>query len=341
MITQTNPAHAVRNGIHTLTGVQILAVDACVPDQVITNQDLALLGYDEQWIVQRTGIHERRRAAPDCVTSDIACEAARRCLERTGHQADEIDLIVFATVTPDTVAPAAACHLQRRLGCHAPAMDLNAGCSGFVFGLITAAQFVKSGFSKLALVAGADLMQRVVNPEERQMFPLFGDGGGVVLVGPGTEKQGLLSYQLGTDGEGTELLSIPGTCSSTATCPDTENGARQFLHMDGKPVFKWAVRTVADSIREVVRGAQLSLPDISLFVLHQANLRILDAVAEDLEIEREKMIVNVDRYGNTSAGSIPLALAEADEQGRLQRDDLVVLCGFGAGLTWGSAVVHW
>lgn len=327
--------------IHTLTGVQAAAVAAFAPDEVVRNADLADLGYDADWIVQRTGIRERRRAAPDQASSDVAYEASKRCLDKAGIDASEIDLILFGTITPDTYAPAAACHLQRRLGCRAPAMDLNAACSGFIFSLVTGAQFVKTGFSQRTLVVGVDLMSRTVNPEDRKTFPLFGDGGGVALLTAGEPTQGLLAYTLGSDGEGADLLCIPGGGTREPFSEWTLANKRQYLRMEGKPVFKWAVRMVSEAIRDVVHAAGLSLGDIQHFVLHQANLRILDAVTEELQVDPRRVVTNVERYGNTSAGSIPLALAEVDEAGKLRRGDLVVLCGFGAGLTWGAAVLRW
>jgi 3-oxoacyl-[acyl-carrier-protein] synthase-3 len=339
--TRLKLPHSRGGGIHTLTGIQVLAIDACAPREVVGNNELSVLGYDEQWIVQRTGIRERRRAPPEMATSDVAFEAARRCLDKAGADPSAIDLIVVATMTPDTLTPATACHLQRRLGSHAPAFDLHAACSGFIFGLATAAQFVKTGFSRRALVVGVDLMTRIVDPQDKRTFPLFGDGGGAALVGPGHEEQGLLAYTLGTDGEGAGLLCIPAGGTREPLSAANVDARRHYLRMDGRSVFKWAVRTAADTIREAVAFARLTLTDISLFVLHQANLRILAAVADDLGISHDRLLINVDRYGNTSAGSIPLALAEADDRGLLRRGDLVLLCGFGAGLTWGTAVVRW
>jgi 3-oxoacyl-[acyl-carrier-protein] synthase-3 len=332
------PCH---RGIHTLTGIQVLAIDAYAPAEVVDNRDLSALGYDAQWILQRTGIRQRRRAPATMATSDMAYEAARRCLDKAGVDASELDLICVATMTPDTLTPATACHVQRRLGSRAAAMDISAACSGFIFALATAAQFVKTGFSKRALVVGADVMTRIVDPEDKKTFPLFGDGGGAALVAPGREDQGLLAYTLGTDGHGAGLLCIPAGGTREPFSAAALASKRYFLQMDGRSVFKWAVRTVADTIREVVAATRLTLTEIPLFVLHQANLRILLAVADDLGISPDRLLTNVDRYGNTSAGSIPLALAEAESQGRLQRGDLVVICGFGAGLTWGTAVMRW
>lgn len=332
---------AASERIHTLTGVQILATGSFAPETVVANEDLAALGYDDQWIIQRTGIRQRRRAHHDMATSDLAFEASRRCLERAGVKAQDVDLILVATVTPDSPMPATACQLQRRLGCSAPAMDLNAACSGFVFALATAAQYVHSGFARRVLVVGADLMSRVVNPLDKKTFPLFGDGAGAVLVGEGGPQQGLLAYSLGSDGRGAGLLVTPAGGTREPFSAESLSRQRHFIQMDGRAVFKWAVRTVADSIHAVLRAASLDPADVDLVALHQANMRIVDAVLQDVHMDRSKAFINLDRYGNTSAASIPLVLDEAFRAGRLGPDQCVLMSGFGAGLTWGTALFRW
>lgn len=326
---------------HTLMGVQVLGTGAAAPDEIVRNEDLATLGYDADWIVQRTGIHERRCAPPGMATSDLALAAARNCLEQAGVDASEVDLILVATMTPDTRMPSTACHLQRKLGTTAAALDVNAACAGFMFGLTAAAQFVKTGSSQRALVVGADIMSQTVNPADKKTFPLFGDGAGAVLLGPGQARQGLVSYTLGSDGEGADLLCIPAGGTQE---PITAQGLidnRHFIYMNGRPVFKWAVRLVADSIRCALAHAKLTVEDLDSVVLHQANIRIIDAIANDLKIDRDKLVINLTRYGNTSAASIPLALDEAVREDRIHAGDLVLMCGFGAGLTWGTALVRW
>jgi len=326
---------------HTATGIQVLGTGGFAPAEVVSNEDLAAFGYDADWIVQRTGIHQRHRAPANQATSDLACEASTRCLAAANVAATDVDLILVGTVTPDHSMPSTACILQQKLGCRAAAMDLNAACSGFIYALATGAQFIKSGHSRRVLAVGADLMSRIVNPADKKTYPLFGDGAGAVLLGVGDEEQGLLSYTIGADGEGADLLCVPasGTCEPvTAAAIEAE---RHFIHMDGRPVFKWAIRTVSDSLRATLRHANKTVDDIDAVILHQANIRIIDAVIDELEINPTKAIVNVDQYGNTSAGSIPLALAEAHAGGRIQRGDLVLLCGFGAGLTWGTALLRW
>jgi 3-oxoacyl-[acyl-carrier-protein] synthase-3 len=330
-----------RSPLATLTGVQVLAVGAHAPEEIVRNEDLAEFGYDPEWIVQRTGIRQRRRAAPGVATSDLAYEAAVRCLEAAKVEPREIDLILVATTTPDTTMPSTACHLQRRLGASAPAMDLQAACAGFMYALVTGMQFVKSGCSRRVLVVGADVMTRIVSAADRKTYPLFGDGAGAVLLGPGRDEQGLVAYTLGAEGEGADLLITPAGGSREPLTPESLAANRHYLSMDGRAVFKWAVRVIIDSIADVLCHAQLTPAEIDLLVLHQANVRIIDAAVEALGISRDKVVVNLDRYGNTSAASIPLALAEAQEEGRVRRGDRVLLCGFGAGLAWGAAVVEW
>jgi 3-oxoacyl-[acyl-carrier-protein] synthase-3 len=327
--------------ISRLTGVQILACGAYAPPRIVTNADLAQHGYDADWIVQRTGIQARRWAEPDVAASDLAYEAATRCLAQASVRADELDLIVLATMTPDSPIPSTACQLQRRLGGRAAAMDVGAACAGFMFALVTGMQFIKTGTARRVLVVGSDVMTRIIDPADKKTFPLFGDGAGAVLLGAGGAEQGLVAYSLGSDGTGTDLLCIPGGGSREPMTPERLAAGRQFIRMEGRAVFKWAVNMLADSIRDVVAAAGLTTDDLSLVVLHQANRRILDAAADMLGIAKDKLLVNLDRYGNTSAGSIPLALDEALAAGRLRRGDHVLLSGFGAGLAWGTGVLRW
>jgi 3-oxoacyl-[acyl-carrier-protein] synthase-3 len=326
---------------HAITGVQVMATGSYAPAEIVRNEDLASLGYDPEWIIQRTGIRERRRAAPHEATSDLAYAAAKKCLDDAGVSADEIDLILVATMTPDMPTPSTACLLQRRLGSPAAAMDINAACSGFMYALVTGAQFIKTGVMKRVLVVGADLMSRTVHPDDRKTFPLFGDGAGAALLGSANEDHGLLSFALGADGSGADLLCIPGGGSREPLTKEAIDARRQFMFMDGRQVFKWAVRTCADAMRQTVDDAQLTMDEIDLVVLHQANIRIIDAACENLGLAREKVFVNLDRYGNTSAGSIPLALDEARRQGRIHAGDNILFCGFGAGLAWAAGVMRW
>jgi 3-oxoacyl-[acyl-carrier-protein] synthase-3 len=324
-----------------LTGVKVVATGGYVPDQVIRNEDLAALGCDPEWILQRTGIRERRHAPPEMATSDMAIAAAERAMQQAGVTAKDIDLVIVATFTPDWPVPATACQVQSRLGINAPAMDIQAACAGFIYGLITGMQFVATGCSRLALVVGSDTNSRVVDPADKKIYPLFGDGAGAVLLASGSPEQGLVSYTLGSEGSGADLLYTPMGGSRMRPCAAGFDARQHYLKMDGRPVFKWAVRLLAQTMREVLDAASLALGDISLVVLHQANLRIIDAAIDELGIPRDKVLIQIDRYGNTSAGSIPLVLDEANRSGRLKRGDAVLISGFGAGLAWGTSILRW
>jgi 3-oxoacyl-[acyl-carrier-protein] synthase-3 len=327
--------------LRRLTGVQVVATGGYVPEIVVRNEDLAALGCDPQWIIQRTGIRERRHAPPEMATSDMAIIAAERAMRQAGVKAGDIDLVVLATFTPDWPVPATACQVQTKLGINAPAMDVQAACAGFIYALITGMQFVATGCSRLALVIGSDTNSRVVDPADKKIYPLFGDGAGAVLLSSGSAEQGMLAYTMGSEGSGSDLLYTPMGGSRMRPCATGFEARQHYLKMDGRPVFKWAVRLLAQTMREVLNATKLSLADIALVVLHQANVRIIDAAVEDLGIPREKLIMQIDRYGNTSAGSIPLLLDEANRDGRLRRGDHVLVSGFGAGLAWGTAVLRW
>lgn len=326
----------------SLLGVQVIASGSYVPRRVVTNADLEQqYGIDPGWVEQRTGIRERRYVAEGEATSQMAVEAARRAMRRARVEADDIDLIVVGTFTPDYMCPSTACLVQNALGVQAPAVDLQAACSGFMYALVTAAQFVATGNSRLALVIGADANSRIIDPRNKKIAPLFGDGAGAVLLGAGDPHQGLMCYQLGSDGSGGSLLDRPsGGSLSPLTADDLESG-RHFLQMDGRNVFKWAVRALTDTIELVLNRTGMSVHDVDLYLAHQANIRIINYAMEQLGIPPEKVLNNLQRYGNTSAASIPLALDEALEDGRIRRGDTVLLSGFGAGLTWGTALLRW
>lgn len=330
-----------RSPLRALTGVQIVGSGSFVPDNVVTNEDLSSLGCDPEWIVQRTGIRERRHVPEGVYTSDLAAKAAERCLAAAGVDRAEVDLVVLGTMTPDRLLPATATAVQQRLGLNCAAMDLSAACAGFTYALATAMQFVATGCSRRALVIGADANSRIVDPQDLKTYPLFGDGGGAVLLAPGSPEQGALAYSLGADGSGADLLcrSIGGAARPTAG-QGGETGS-WYLEMDGRPVFKWAVRLVEESVREVLQAAGLSTEQVDCWLLHQANVRILDAAVEALGIERERVVMHMDRYGNTSAGSIPIALDETWRAGGIRRGDHVVMSGFGAGLAWGTLAWRW
>lgn len=337
------PGRRFSQRTQTLLGVQILSSGSYVPDLVVTNDDLrSRWGFDSDWIKQRTGILARRHARPDQATSDLCVEAARDAIRNSRVNPADIDLVVCGTFTPDHAScPSTACLVQDKLGLDAPALDVSAACAGFMYALVTAAQYVATGNSQLALVIGGDCNSRIVNPSDQKTYPLFGDGAGAVLIGPGDPHQGLLCYQMGADGSGGPLLDRPaGGTRRPATALDLEQG-QQFLQMDGRNVFKWAVHLLTDTIELVLSKAGMSPHDVSLFVLHQANVRIINAAMEQLGIPEEKVFLNLQKYGNTSGGSIPIALNEAYQQGLINRGDTIVMSGFGAGLAWGTAVVRW
>ena len=320
-------------------GVQVVALGSYAPPQRVRNEDLAALGYDADWILQRTGISERRHAGPDVSTGDLATEAARACLAAGGIRPEEIDLVLLGTFTPDMLVPATANVIQNRLGLCAPALDLQAACASFAFALITGAQFVATGCSRRALVVGADCNSRMVNPADKQTYPLFGDAAGAVVLAPGSADQGLLAYAVGSDGAGAGLICRP---TGGAREPfSAANPSGHFLRMDGRPVFKWAIRALKETIGEVLDTAGMAMDEVDLVVFHQANMRIIHAASEVLAIPPSKVFNNLDRYGNTSSASIPLALDEAYRLGRIQRGKHVLFSGFGAGLTWATVLMRW
>ncbi|MFM7519412.1 MAG: 3-oxoacyl-ACP synthase III family protein [Planctomycetota bacterium] len=323
-------------------GFRLLGTGSWVPPGVVTNADLTRLGCDPEWIESRSGILARRHAAPDTATSDMAVAAGAEVLRSTGVDPAAIDLLVVGTFTPDHSIPSTACLVQDRLGLTAPAMDVTAACAGFAYALVTAAQFIAAGNTRLALVVGADTNTRFVDPEDVGTWPLFGDGAGAVILervadGSGPTP-GLLAHALGADGRGAELLVCPMGGSRQPVSVPGITRREQFMRMEGKAVFKWAIRVVEDNVRQVVAHAGLGLDDIDCFILHQANARIIDGARSALGVTADRFVVNLDRYGNTSSGSIPLALDEAFRAGRVGPGSVVVVCGFGGGLAWGSAV---
>jgi len=309
---------------------------------VVSNNDLKdSHGFDPDWIVNRTGIHERRFALPHQATSDLCLEAATRCLEAAGRDPSEVDLLVVATFTPDMAFPSTANLVQDRLNLGCAAFDIQAACAGFVFALVIAAQFVGTGNSKCALVIGGDCNSRVINPGDQKSFPLFGDGAGAVLLAPGSKEQGLVAYQLGSDGSGGDLLSRPAGGSRIPPTSATVEQGLHYLTMDGRAIFKWAVRILADSTLAVLAAADCQVRDIRWFVPHQANVRIIHAASDVLGFHRDSVYKNLDRFGNTSAGSIPIAIDELYRQRKIHRGDLVLTSGFGSGLNWGTALWRW
>jgi 3-oxoacyl-[acyl-carrier-protein] synthase-3 len=325
-----------------LTGVRIVGTGSYVPDAVISNDHLhKRFGFDSDWIVKRTGILERRHALPHQATSDLCAEAARRCIKQAGVKPSDIDLLLLATFTPDMAFPSTACLVQDQLQLNCPAFDMQAACAGFMYALITGVAYVASGASDLALIVGGDCNSRILNPNDIKTYPLFGDGAGAVLLTRGRSDQGLVSYSMGADGAGGDLLSRPACGSRLPPTAELLDKGLHYMHMDGRAVFRWAVAILCDTIQDVLQDSKLSTSAIDLYIPHQANIRIINAAIDVLHIPRNKVYNNLDRYGNTSAGSVPLALDEAVAEGRVKADNLLVLSGFGAGLAWGTAVWRW
>jgi 3-oxoacyl-[acyl-carrier-protein] synthase-3 len=312
---------------------------------VLTNEELALqVDTTDEWIRTRTGIVERRIADSDVASSDLAVNAALAALEDAEVDAHEIDLLIVATITPDYQFPATACLVQRKLNLRSTTacFDLNAACSGFIYGLETASAMLATGRYRHALVIGAEKMSSIVDWQDRNTCVLFGDAAGAAVVGSSEERHvGLLGCRLGTLGEGCELLYIPGGGSRTPLTEESLLARENCIHMKGKEVFKLAVRAMEDTCREILEQHKLSADQIALVIPHQANLRIIEAISHYLGLPMDRFYVNVDRYGNTSAASIPLALDEARRSGRIQRGDITLLVAFGAGLTYGSALLRW
>ncbi len=323
--------------------VGVLGTGKYVPERILTNQELSeMVDTNDEWIVTRTGIKERRIAAENEASSDLSYHASLKALEAAGISAEDLDLIVVATITPDMAFPSTACILQEKLGARkAAAFDLSAACSGFIYGLANAANFIATGTYRYALVVGAECLSRITDYTDRNTCILFGDGAGAVVLGQVPEGRGFKSFELGADGSGGELLRIAGGGSRHPISAEMMDQRLHYIYMAGKEVFKFAVRVMGSAAEEALKKAGIDKRDIDLLVPHQANMRIIQSALERLELPQDKCVVNLDRYGNVSAGSIPIALAEAVEEGRVHEGDTLVLVGFGGGLTWGATVLVW
>ena len=316
--------------------IGITGLGVNVPDQVFTNKDLEqFVDTSDEWIVERTGIRERRFATQEQALTDIAAPAVRDALANAGVDASSIDLIVVATVTPDMMFPTSSALLADELGMpDAAAYDLLAGCTGFMYALAQAYGMVSSGLSRRALVVGGDILSKILDWHDRSTLVLFGDGAGAVVVEP-VDKGGFMGFELGADGGGGENLWLPGSGSRHF------DDADKLVKMNGPEVFKFATRVMVSSAEKILDECGVTVDEVDVYVPHQANKRIIDHAARKLGIPEEKVVVNVDKYGNTSSGSIPLALADAAQDGRLREGELVLMTGMGAGLTWGSALIEW
>lgn len=312
-----------------------------VPERVVTNHDLSLrLDTSDEWIVQRSGIRERHLAGPDESTSTLCINAARRALARASLDAQELDLIIVATSTPDQFAPPVSSLVQHELGAFdTPAFVLLNGCSGFVYALTTAHQFIATGAYRNILVIGAELLSRFVDWNDRSTCVLFGDAAGALVLSASDQPGGVRGFSLGSDGSQAKQIIMPAGGSALPASAETIADGSHYIQMNGREVFKFATRVVGRSCHKALDKAQMTLDQIDWIIPHQANLRIIEAAAKDMQVPLERFIVNIDRYANTSAASIPMALAEQMECGRIQPGDRLLLVAFGAGLTWGAAVV--
>jgi len=323
----------------------ISAVGMHVPDRVVTNRELAeRVDTSDEWITERTGIRERRIVANGQGNSDLSAEAARRCLSSSSWGPEDVDLIIVSTVTPDMLFPSTACVLQEKIGAvNAWGFDLLGACSGFLFALATGAQFVETGAHRRVLVIGADVMTSIVDPLDRATCVLFGDGAGAVLLEAAEEAEdvGILDFILKGDGTGGKYLYMPAGGSLKPASHETVDKRMHYVHQDGRAVFKFAVTYMADVSLEILRRNGFTTKDLRLFVPHQANLRIIRSTADRLSLSEEQLAVNIDRYANTTAATIPICLWENQTQGKLNKGDLVLLTSFGAGFTWGSVLLRW
>lgn len=321
----------------------ITGIGRYVPKRVMTNVELQqLVDTSDEWIVSRTGIRERRIAEPEEATSDLAFEASKEALEDAGVSREEIDLIIVGTATPDMLFPATACILQDRLGAmQAGAFDVSAACTSWAYAAAVAHGYISSGQADTVLVVGSETLSKIINWKDRNTSVLFGDSAGAVVMRACEPGRGFLSFHLGSDGSGASLIALPAGGSRMPASYETVERQQHFLTMNGREVFRFAVRCIPRAIEEAVKRAGLSIEDVDWFIPHQANIRIIDAAAERLQQPKEKFFVNVERYGNTSSASVPVALYEAVRSGQIKEGDVVVMVAFGGGLTWASCAIRW
>ena len=321
----------------------ITGVGSYVPERVLTNLDLQkMVDTSDEWITTRTGIKERHIAAKDQFTSDLGAKAAELAMRRAGVTAEQLDLIVVATITPDMPFPSTACLIQRKLGAHnAAGFDLEAACSGFIYGLEIAQQFIMSRTYNTVLVVGAEKLSSIVDWQDRNTCVLFGDGAGAAVLQNRPHAHGLLTAVMGADGRKADLLFMAGGGSRCPATIESVNARTHFLRMEGKETFKNAVQAMHTAAKEALRRCEVDISRIKCIIPHQANLRIIDAVADRLGATKDQLFINLHKYGNTSAASVAIALDEAVQSGRINRGDLILLVVFGAGLTWGAAVIEW
>ncbi|MGI5922008.1 MAG: beta-ketoacyl-ACP synthase III [Syntrophomonadaceae bacterium] len=323
--------------------IQVLGTGHALPAQKLTNQQLEkIVATSHDWIVERTGIYERRIGDSKTKTSDMCWQAAGMALENAGVAPEQLDLIIVASVTPDMLFPSTACIVQEHLGAwNAAAFDLEAGCTGFIYALTVAEKFLASGSSNYALIIGGEMLSRITDYEDRNTCILFGDGAGAAVLGKGPGPSGILNTIIGADGRGSNLLYMPAGGANLPSSRETVENRLHYIKMNGNEVFRFATRIIADTSDKILTGAGLTYQDIDLFIPHQANLRIIKTAMKRMRIPAEKTMINIDHFGNMSAASIPVALSLAVEEGRLKPGDIVLMVGFGAGLTYGGALIRW
>ncbi|MBI4431393.1 MAG: ketoacyl-ACP synthase III [Candidatus Omnitrophica bacterium] len=322
--------------------VGILGLGTFLPDKRLTNADLEkMVETTDEWIISRTGIRERRLAGKGVPTSELAVEAARRALKDAGLTPADIGLIIVATISPDMIFPATACIVQYKLGAECPAYDISAACSGFPFAMSAAHSYVASGMYERVLVIGAEVLSAFIDWTDRSTCVLFGDGAGAAIIAPAENGRLIIDTQLGSSGKHADLLKLPAGGSAMRASEETVRERLHFLKMDGKEIFKLAVRYMGDAVLKLLKTHNLNLDDIRLLIPHQANLRIISAVADRVGMPMERVFVNVDKYGNMSSAASIVALAEAAQCGKIKSGDYVVLVAFGAGLTWSASLIKW
>lgn len=323
--------------------ISIVGTGSFLPEKVLTNRDLQkMVDTNDEWIRQRTGIVERRINKKGLSTSDLATEAARAALDNAHLSPEDLDIIIVGTVTPDCLTPSTACYIQHKLGARQiAAFDLSAACSGFLYALVIGWNFIAANSCRTALIIGAETLTSVTDYTDRKTCILFGDGAGAVILQPQDQGHELLYHSLAADGSGADLMIIPAGGSKIPTTPKTIEEHLHFLKIKGREVYKIAVLKIVEEVNDALAKCNLTIDDLSLIIPHQMNLRILEASAERLGISMDKVFVNIDKYGNTSSATIPIAFDEAVHAGRLKKGDIVVLVAFGGGLTWASTVIRW
>ncbi|MDD5482937.1 MAG: ketoacyl-ACP synthase III [Kiritimatiellae bacterium] len=338
--------HAIKKAAaasEPLRSVSVIAAGSYVPEKVLTNAELAqMVDTSDEWITTRTGISERRIAASNEVTSDLAQKAAQRAMQKAGVTADEIDLIIVASITPDMPFPSTACFVQEKLKAfRAVCFDIQAACSGFIYGLEIARQFLANGTAGTALVIGSEKLSCITDWQDRATCVLFGDGAGAAVLRHRPGTRGILATSIASDGRLTGLLNLPGGGSLHPASQQTVNDRLHYLKMAGREVFKHAVNSMVDAANQALKKAAVKIDQVNLIIPHQANMRIIKAIGERLGAPAEKYFVNLNRYGNMSAASIPVALDEAEQQGRIKSGDIILLVAFGGGFTWGATLLEW